>query len=49
VQRNLDAYKPVHTMFFDAFPDLQGTIEDVFAEGDKVASRLRWRARTKAS
>jgi predicted ester cyclase len=30
-------------MFFDAFPDLQGTVEDVVGEGDKVASRLRWR------
>jgi steroid delta-isomerase-like uncharacterized protein len=43
MQRGLDAYRLVLTMFFDAFPDLQGTIEDVVGEGDKVASRLRWR------
>ena len=30
-------------MFYAAFPDLRGTIEDMVAEGDKVASRLRWR------
>jgi predicted ester cyclase len=43
MQRSLDAYRLVLTMFFDALPDLQGTIEDVVGEGDKVASRLRWR------
>ena len=30
-------------MFFEAFPDLQGTLEDMVGEKDKVASRLRWR------
>ncbi len=43
MQRGLDAYGLVLSMFFDAFPDLHGTIEDVVGEGDKVASRLRWR------
>jgi steroid delta-isomerase-like uncharacterized protein len=43
MQRGLDAYRLVLTKFFDAFPDLQGTIEDVVGEGDKLASRLRWR------
>jgi predicted ester cyclase len=25
-----------------AFPDLQGTVEDVMAEGDRVAARMTW-------
>jgi predicted ester cyclase len=29
--------------FFAAFPDLQTTIEDLIAEGDKVAIRQTWR------
>jgi hypothetical protein len=28
--------------FFTAFPDLQTTIEDLIAEGDKVAVRQTW-------
>ena len=37
------AEKQIMVMFFSAFPDLQGTIEDLFAEGDKVAVRIIWR------
>ena len=33
----------IMTLFFSAFPDLQGTIDDLFAEGDRVAVRLTWR------
>ena len=43
LQHSLDAYKQVLIMFFEAFPDLQGTLEDMVGEKDKVASRLRWR------
>lgn len=27
-----------------SFPDLSGTVEDVIAEGDRVAARVTWRA-----
>lgn len=30
------------TMYRTAFPDLQITIEDQFAEGDKVVNRFKW-------
>jgi steroid delta-isomerase-like uncharacterized protein len=29
--------------FFQAFPDIQANIEDMVAEGDKVAIRVTWR------
>ena len=35
--------KQVVAMFRDAFPDVQGSIEDIVAEGDKVVSR--WTAK----
>jgi steroid delta-isomerase-like uncharacterized protein len=35
-----EAIKPVWSTFFGAFPDLRHTIEDLFAEGDKVVVRL---------
>jgi steroid delta-isomerase-like uncharacterized protein len=35
-----EAIKPVWGAFFAAFPDLQHSIEDLFAEGDKVALRM---------
>jgi predicted ester cyclase len=38
-----EAEKQIMVMFFSAFPDLQGTIEDLFAEGDKVSARIIWR------
>ncbi|HKZ86060.1 MAG TPA: ester cyclase [Anaerolineae bacterium] len=36
----LEGAKQVFTQFFAAFPDLQFTVEDMIAEGDKVASRI---------
>jgi predicted ester cyclase len=35
-----EAEKQIMVMFFSAFPDLKGTIEDLFAEGDRVAVRI---------
>lgn len=34
-------YKPMHRKFVDAFPDIRVTVEDMVAEGDKVAARCR--------
>ncbi len=42
-QTGPEAEKQIMTLFFSAFPDLQGTVEDMFAEGDRVAVRLIWR------
>lgn len=44
-----DVEKQIMTMFFSAFPDLVGTIEDLFAEGDRVAVRLTWRGTNSGS
>ena len=41
--RGVEAYKQFITALHHAFPDLQVTVEDQVAEGDKVMSR--WRAR----
>jgi steroid delta-isomerase-like uncharacterized protein len=41
--QGLDAYKQVASGFYTAFPDLQTTVEDLIAEGDKVAVRHSWR------
>lgn len=38
-----EAEKQIMVMFFSAFPNLTGTIDDLLAEGDKVAVRLTWR------
>ncbi len=38
-----EAEKYIINMFFSAFPDLQGTLEDLVAEGDRVALRITWR------
>jgi predicted ester cyclase len=38
-----DGFKQVVTMFRTAFPDLAVTVEEVIAEGDKVATRGSWR------
>src|SRR5258708_381458 len=43
VQRGLDNYKRGISGFITAFPDLQGTAEDIVAEGDRVVTRLTWR------
>jgi steroid delta-isomerase-like uncharacterized protein len=39
----IEAFKQFTSAFFTAFPDLQTTIEDLIAEGDKVAVRQTWR------
>ena len=38
-----EAVKQFFGMLFNAFPDLQATVEDIVAEGDRVASRGTWR------
>jgi steroid delta-isomerase-like uncharacterized protein len=38
----LDGMKQWHTMMSKAFPDLQAKLEDILAEGDKIA--CRWTA-----
>ncbi len=43
VPPGLAGFKQFFTMHFAAFPDLHATIEDLIAEGDKVAARLTWR------
>ena len=37
-----EAVKQMFTMFRGAFPDLNATIDDVIAEGDKVVARSTW-------
>ena len=37
--RGIEGFKKSMTEFFDAFPDQHFTIDDIFAEGDKVAVR----------
>jgi steroid delta-isomerase-like uncharacterized protein len=39
----IDAFREFTSAFFTAFPDLQATIEDLVAEGDRVAVRQTWR------
>jgi steroid delta-isomerase-like uncharacterized protein len=41
--RGLEAAKQAASDYRKAFPDLRVTVEDVIAEGDKVAARLRFR------
>ena len=36
---NAEGTKQMLSMYFNAFPDLHGTIEDLFAAGDRVATR----------
>ncbi len=38
-----EGFKQVIMMFRNAYPDLHVTVEDMIAEGDKVASRGTWR------
>ena len=40
MQHGRDNYRQLSGMFYTAFPDLQGTLEDMVAEGDKVVTRL---------
>jgi steroid delta-isomerase-like uncharacterized protein len=37
---NLESYRQVGLMFRSAFPDIQDTVEDQIAEGDKVVTRI---------
>jgi steroid delta-isomerase-like uncharacterized protein len=37
---NLEGYRQVGLMFRSAFPDLQDTVEDQIADGDKVVTRI---------
>ena len=41
--RGLEAAKQAAADYRKAFPDLQVTVEDLIAEGDKVAARVRFR------
>jgi len=41
--QGIDAFRQFTSAFFTAFPDLETTIEDLIAEGDKVAVRQTWR------
>ncbi len=43
VAPNREAYKQTVTMYHVALPDIQYTVEDMIAEGDKVA--VRWTGR----
>ena len=37
-----EGFKQIISMFIDAFPDFQVMVEDMIAEGDKVATRGTW-------
>jgi steroid delta-isomerase-like uncharacterized protein len=41
--RGLEAAKQAAADYREAFPDLRVTVEDLIAEGDRVAARLRFR------
>lgn len=41
--QGVEAFRQFTSGFFSAFPDLNTTIEDLIAEGDKVAIRQTWR------
>ena len=42
--RGAEGYKPFFRQFRDAFPDIEVVVEDMVAEGDKVAARCSVRA-----
>ena len=42
LQSGREAYKQINSMFRSAFPDLKVTVEDLVAEGNKVAARWIW-------
>jgi predicted ester cyclase len=48
-QTGPEAERQIMNMFFGAFPDLVGTIDDLFAEGDRVCVRLTWRGTNSGS
>jgi steroid delta-isomerase-like uncharacterized protein len=39
----IDAFRQFTSAFFTAFPDLETTIDDLIADGDRVAVRQTWR------
>jgi predicted ester cyclase len=41
--KGLDGFKRYVTLVRDAFPDFQNIIEEIIAEGDRVAARLTYR------
>ena len=43
MQHGRDNFKQVLMMFFDAFPDSQGTIEDLIADDETFVARMRFR------
>jgi steroid delta-isomerase-like uncharacterized protein len=43
IEPGLAGFKQLVTMFRSAFPDIQMTIEDIMAEGDKVVTRSTMR------
>jgi predicted ester cyclase len=45
----LEGGKMAHRAFLEAFPDVQTTTEDLFAEGDKVVERYTARGTNKGS
>ena len=42
--RGAAGFKPLFRQFREAFPDIEVTVEDAIAEGDKVAARCTVRA-----
>jgi predicted ester cyclase len=46
---DLQTYKRYHPAFMAAFPDLRMEIDDIIAEGDRVAVRITQRPRMKGS
>lgn len=43
MQRGRATFKQVLQMFYRAFPDLQGTVEDLVAEDEKFVARVHFR------
>jgi steroid delta-isomerase-like uncharacterized protein len=43
MQHGRAAFGQILRMFYGAFPDLQGTVETLIGEGDKVVARIRFR------
>jgi predicted ester cyclase len=41
---DLGGFKQSLLMLSAAFPDMRSTVEELFAEGDKVADRITWQA-----